>query len=123
LDMMRYAKQVPSVPVGRAMQLGPLVEARRAHPQRPSWAVLFLKAYGIVCEGHPPLRRALMTVPRLRLYEHPFSIAALAMEREHRGEPCVVVGLFRAPERQSIAELQRALDEYRTWPMDRVGFF
>ncbi|QDV37010.1 2-oxo acid dehydrogenase subunit E2 [Tautonia plasticadhaerens] len=123
LDMMHFARQVPSVPVGRAMRLGPLAEARRSHPIRPSWPVLFLKAYGLVCDADPGLRRALLTVPRLRLYEHPYSIAALAMEREHEGEPCICVGLFRAPERQSISELQEALDEYRSWPLERVGFF
>ncbi|RUL89417.1 hypothetical protein [Tautonia sociabilis] len=123
LDMMHFARQVPSVPVGRAMRLGPLAEARAGHPIRPSWSVLFLKAFGMVCEAHPELKRALLTVPVPRLYEHPYSIAALAMEREHEGEPCVVVGLFRAPERQSIAELQKALDEYRSLPLDRVGFF
>ncbi|MEW4567050.1 hypothetical protein AB1L88_04215 [Tautonia sp. JC769] len=123
LDMMHYASKVPSVPVGRTMNLGPLAEARRSHPLRPSWAVLFLKGFGIVCEAHPPLRHALLSVPNLRLYEHPFSIASLAMEREHDGEPVIVVGLFRAPERQSIAELQKSLDEYRTWPIEKVGFF
>jgi hypothetical protein len=123
LDMMHYASKVPSVPVGLSMNLGPLAEARRSHPLRPSWAVLFLKGFGIVCDAHPPLRRALLSVPHLRLYEHPFSIASLAMEREHEGEPVIVVGLFRAPERQSIAELQKSLDEYRTWPIEKVGFF
>jgi hypothetical protein len=123
LDLMHFARQVPSVPVGRLMRLGPLAEARRSHPSRPSWSVLFLKAYGIVCEADPRLRRALLTVPRLRLYEHPFSVASLAIERQFEGEPCICVGLFRAPERQSIAELQQALDEYRSWPLEQVGFF
>lgn len=123
LDMMHYARQVPSIPVGRAMRLGPLAEARAACPLRPSWPLLFLKAYGLVAEANPPLRRALLTVPRLRLYEHPFSVASLAMEREYEGEPCIFVGLFRAPERQSIAELQKALDEYRDWPIERLGFY
>lgn len=123
LDMMHFAKQVPSVPVGRTMDLGALAEARKRHPLRPSWAVLFLKAFGIVCESQPSLRRALLTVPNLRMYEHPFSIASLAMEREYQGEPVIVVGLFRGPERQSISELQKSLDEYRTWPIEKVGFF
>ena len=123
LDLMHYARQVPSVPVGRLMNLGPLVEARAGHPSRPSWSVLFLRAYGIVCEAHPALRRALLTFPTLRLYEHPYSIASMAFERQYRGEPGIFVGLFRAPERQSIAELQAAMTEYRDAPLESIGFF
>ena len=123
LDLMHHARQVPSVPVGRAMDLGPLVEARAGHPLRPSWAVLFLKAYGIVCAEHPALRRALLSFPTLRLYEHPHSIASMAFERHYRGEPGIFVGLFRAPELQTIGELQAAMAEYRDAPIESVGFF
>jgi len=123
LDMMHFARQRPTVPVGRVMDLGEVAEARARHPLRPAWPVVFLKAFGLVAQEHPELRRALLTFPSVRLYEHPFSVGALALERELEGEPGVFVGLFRAPEFQTLEQLQRSLLEYKTWPIADLGFY
>lgn len=122
-DLVHFAGRIPSVPVSRMMDLGPLIEARRANPHRPSWSVLFMKAYGMVAAANPPLRRALMTFPNLRLYEHPGSICAMAVERIHHGEEGIFVGLFRAPECQTLAELDAALQWYKTTPVEEIGLF
>jgi len=127
IDLVHFARQVPSVPVSRVMDLSPLAAARVSHPSRPSWSVLFMKAYALVAAAHPPLRRALLTFPWLRLYEHPQTICALALERQFEGdeglEEGIFVGLFRAPEEQSISQLQEALDWYKGEPLEKVGFF
>ena len=122
-DLVHFARKVPSVPVSRMMDLGELIAPREAHPSRPSWSVLFMKAFAIVAAEHPPLRRALMTFPYIRLYEHPESICAMAIERQHEGEDGIFVGLFRAPECQSLAELDAALTWYKSTPLDQVGLF
>lgn len=122
-DLVHFARKVPSVPVSRVMNVGELAELRRRHPTRPSWALLFMKAYAVVAREQPRLRRALLTFPHERLYEHPQSICSLAMEREFEGEEGIFVGLFRAPERQSLEELQEALDFYKKTPLREVGFF
>ena len=123
IDLVHFAKQVPSVPVSRQMDVGPLLGPRVAHPLRPSWAVLFMKAYSLVAAANPPLRRALLTFPWLRLYEHPQSICALAMERTYLDEEGIFVGIFRAPEEQSIRQLHEALVRYKNDPLDKIGFF
>ena len=123
LDLVHFARQVPSVPVSRQMDLGPLQAARAEHPARPSWALLFMKAYARVADEHPQLRRALLTFPWIRLYEHPTSLCALAIERSHDGEDGIFVGLFRTPDRQSLAELQEGLRFYKDTPVEQVGFF
>lgn len=122
-DLLHYAKAIPTVPVSRVMDLGPLIPARREHPVRPSWSLLFMKAFGLVATEHPSLRRAWIGFPTPRLYEHPQSVCALAMEREYQGESGVFVGLFRAPECQSLAELQHWLDWYKETPLEELGFF
>jgi hypothetical protein len=122
-DLVHFARKVPSVPVSRMMDLGPLIEPREAHPSRPSWSVLFMKAFGMVAAANPPLRRALLTFPRIRLYEHPGSICAMAIERQYQGEDGIFVGLFRAPECQSLAELDESLTWYKTTPLEQVGLF
>ena len=123
MDLVHFARRVPTVPVARIVDLGPLRAARADHPARPSWALLFMKAYGLVAAANPPLRRAFLSVPTARLYEHPQSVCALAVEREHDGEPGIFVGLFRAPECQTLAELQAALDFYKHEPLKSVGSF
>jgi len=122
-DLIHYARQVPSVPVSRPMNVAPLVDARAAHRARPSWSVLFMKAYSLVSVEYPPLRRALLEFPWPRLYEHPQTNCALAFEREHDGEEGIFIGLFRAPELQTLDMLQEAVDFYKQQPLAQVGFF
>lgn len=123
IDMVHFAGRIPTVPVGRQMDVGALSSAREAHPSRPSWAVLFMKAYGLVAAENPPLRRSLLTFPWMRLYEHPQNLCALAVERRYRDEEGIFIGLFRAPERQSLAELQEALNFYKFTDLEKVGYF
>jgi hypothetical protein len=122
-DLLHYARQVPSVPVARVMDVGPLIEARRRHPLRPSWAALFMRAYGMICAEHPPLRRAYLRFPWPRLYEHPISVCALAVEREHEGEEGIFVGLFRGPDNPTLGDLQAAVDWYKNSPPNEIGFY
>ena len=82
-----------------------------------------MKAYALVGEQHPPLRRALLEFPWPRIYEHPWMNCALAIERSFQGDDGVFVGLFRAPEKQSIAQLQEALRFYKNQPLERVGVY
>lgn len=122
-DLVHFARRLPLVPVGRTMDLGTLIPLRLTHPVRPSWAVVMMKAYAVVAADHPPLRRALLTFPRTRLYEHPSSTCALALERTYEGEDGIFVGLFRAPECQTLVALQEALLLYKNEPLEQIGFF
>jgi hypothetical protein len=122
-DMVHYARRIPTIPVARVINVGELAQPRQVHSVRPSWSVLFMKAYALVAAEHPPLRRALLTFPWCRLYEHSISLCSLAVERKFQGEEGIFVGLFRAPEKQSLQELQRALAFYKTQPLESIGFF
>lgn len=123
IDLVHFARQVPSTPVSRTLNVSALRRPRIEHPSRPSWAVLFMKAYALVGADHPPLRRSLLKFPWSRLYEHPWMNCALAIERAHEGEPGVFVSLFRAPELQTIDQLQDALTWYKHQPLDTVGLY
>jgi len=123
IDLVHFARQIPSTPVSRAINVSLLFDPRAAHPARPSWAVLFMKAYALVGADHPPLRRALLDFPWPRLYEHPWMNCALAIERSFQDEQGVFVGLFRAPERQSLGQLQEALEFYKNQPVETVGVY
>src|ERR1700677_4078493 len=80
-DLMHAARQVPSIPVQRCMRLGAVVEARGGAVPRPSWPVIFAKAFAIVAADLPELRRSYLALPWARLYEHPISVASVAVEK------------------------------------------
>lgn len=122
-DLVYFARRVPSVPVSRTIDVGPLIVPRRAHPAKPSWATLFMKAYALVCIENPPLRRAMLTWPTNRIYEHPQTNCSLAVERLLEGEEGVFVGLFRAPEAQSLGQIQGSVNQYKDDPLDSIGYF
>jgi hypothetical protein len=48
---------------------------------------------------------------------------ALAIERTYRGEEGVFVGIFRAPEYQSLGQLQQAVAWYKNESLEKVGFY
>lgn len=123
MDMMHEARQVPSIPVQRIIDLKDLVEIRSLTQPRVSWFVIFMKAFSIVARENPQLRRSLISWPFSRFYEHPHSNCSLAVEREYEGENCLFFTQFRAPECQSLRELQSALDRYKTAPIESIGLY
>lgn len=122
-DLVHFAKRNPTVPVTRSFDVSELIPARRNHPARPSWSLLFMKAFALVGRDNPVLRQAYLTFPRPHVYEHPQSVCSLALERSYQGTESVFVGLFRAPEAQSLTELQKSLDWYKETPLEEIGFY
>ncbi|WP_205678751.1 hypothetical protein [Aquisphaera insulae] len=122
-DLVHFAHKVPSAPVSRTFDVSALMGPRSRHPRRPSWACLFMKAYALVGADNPPLRRSYLEFPWPRLYEHPWMNCALAIERVYQGEEGVFVGIFRAPERQSLVQIADALAWYKNEPLERIGFY
>ncbi len=122
-DLVYFARQIPSAPVSRSFDVTRLMTARASHSARPSWACLFMKAYAMVGAENAPLRRSLLQFPWPRLYEHPWMNCALAIERSYEGEEGVFVGIFRAPEHQSLDQLQQAVAWYKNEALEKVGFY
>jgi hypothetical protein len=122
-DLLHFARQVPSVPVQRRMALRPVVEARRNCLERPSWVALFAKAFSLVAAETPPLRQAYLKFPWPHLYEAPFSVATVAIEREYQGEPAVFFAQIRSPDEQSLPALHGHLHRYKSTPLAQVSGF
>jgi hypothetical protein len=122
-DLVHFAHKVPSAPVSRSFDVSSLFDPRANHPSRPSWACLFMRAYALVGAKHAPLRRAYLEFPWPRIYEHPWMNCSLAIERDYRGEASVFVGIFRAPEQQSLSQLHQALTWYKHEALEKVGFY
>jgi hypothetical protein len=122
-DYLHFARQIPSVPVQRRMRLGEVVAARAASALRPSWCAIFTKAYGFVTAARPELRRAYMSFPRPRLYEHPINVASVAIERRFGDEDAVFFAHIRQPETLSLAEIDVRLRRFKEQPLETFGDF
>jgi hypothetical protein len=122
-DLLHFAHQVPTVPVQRRMDLAAVVAARAASRTRVSWCSIFTQAYARVAARMPELRRAYLTFPRPHLYEHPFSVASVAVERQHQGENAVLFGRLTCPEKETLQALDADLHRYKTESIDRIHVF
>lgn len=122
-DLVHFARQVPTVPVQRRMNIGPLLSAREQSLSRPSWCALFTKAYAMVAAARPELRRAYLTIPWPQLYEHPTSIASVAIERRLGDEDAVLFVQIRGVENHSVEQLDEYLKDCKTRPVQAIGTF
>jgi hypothetical protein len=120
VDLLHFSKQVPAVTADRRMDLSALIATRRASASRPSWAVLFTKAYSLVCRDYPPLRRSYLKFPWPRLYEHPHNVVALNVERRLPTEDIVVFCLIRSPENRSLEELDALVRRHKEGPVEEL---
>src|SRR6516225_7971504 len=117
IDFLYFANKIPIVPVQRRMALGALVEARKANPHRPPWTALFLKAYAVLAQETPELRRVYIGMPRPHLYEYPSSVGMVAFERKTPGGAEVFAGRIKDPARRSLAELAEILRRFNETPL------
>jgi hypothetical protein len=122
-DLLHFASKVPTVPVQRRMNVTRVREARSALADPICWCAIFAKAYGLTAAEFPELRRAYLPFPWARLYEHPFSVASLAVEREYQGEKAVFFAHVRGPEKHSLRDLADRISLLKEAPLERFGLF
>lgn len=123
LELLHHARKVPSLPLAQTMHVPALVTARQAARPRPSWTAIFLRAYALVARAQPALRRAYLPYPWPHLYEHPESICTLPIERDWDGEAVVLGAKVRAPEGQSLVDIDGHLRQVREEPVLSVSSF
>jgi hypothetical protein len=122
-DLMRLADGIPNVAVVRRANLGPVVSARSANAERPPWPAIFTKAFAIVADDFPVLRRAYMKYPTPHFYEYISSVAALTVERDFEGEPTVFLGTIKNPSTLQLAEIARRVRFYAEAPVTEIKDF
>lgn len=122
-DMLYFAKQVPLCAQQRTMHLAPVAAARARCTPRPGWCALFTKAYALVAARRPPLRRAYMPWPWAHFYEHPYSIASVALERQWQEEEAVFFTHIRGPENQTLAFIEQYLRRCKDDPVETIPVY
>jgi len=123
IDLLYFARGIPTVPVQKRMALGPLIAARAACKERPRWTAIFTKAYALMARDVPEFRRAYVKLPWPHLYEYPRSNATIIIEREYRGEPALFSISVKEPAEQSLREIGRQLEQAATAPVEAIKDF
>jgi hypothetical protein len=120
IDLLHFSRKIPSIPVQRQLDLGSTLTARKKLTQAPSWVVIFSKAYAIVCEEFPALRRSYLAMPWAHLYEHPNSLASIAIEKVDDGEPVVAFLRLGGLVDSSLTDLDLCLRQAREAPIEHL---
>jgi hypothetical protein len=120
---MHFAHRVPTVPVQRRMNLAAVAAARKQAEPRPSWCAIFTKAFAFAALARPELRRAYLSFPWQHLYEHPISVASIAIERQIDDEDAVLFVPIRRPEARGLLEIDSKLKHYKELPVEKVTQF
>jgi len=120
IDLLYFARGLPTVPVQKHISVAQLAAARAACSERPRWTAIFTKAYGLVAEEFPELRRAYVKFPWPHLYEYPQSRATVMVERDYHGEPAVWPIAVRDPARLTLQEIASLLRHAAIAPVEEV---
>ena len=122
-DLMHFASRVPSVPAERRMNLSPMVAARQRCTPRPSWSAIFTKAYALVAQEFPELRRIFFGLPWQRCVEFAHSTASVAVEIQYDGEPAVFPCVIDDPASLPLAAISDTIREVAQAPADNIAMF
>ncbi|HJZ93099.1 MAG TPA: hypothetical protein VKE40_19640 [Gemmataceae bacterium] len=122
-DLLYFAAGVPTAPVQRRMNLQPLIDSLAFHPERPSWTAIFTKAYAIVANEFPDVRRAYLKLPWPQLYEYPASIASVAFDRDFDGEKAVLIGRVKDPATTALSDLDQKFKVFLEAPLAEMKDF
>ena len=122
-DLMRVSRSVPAVTIERRFDLAAVAAARQCCVPRPSWPVIFAKAFALVARSIPELRRSYMKFPWPHLYEHPYSLAVINVARQLRGEDIVAQCIIRRTESRSLADLDGIVRHYQSEPVEQLRWY
>jgi hypothetical protein len=122
-DLLACARGVPLCTTERVLSLAAVAAARAAALPRLGWCAVFTKAYGLVARARPELRQAYIPLPWPHLYEHPESVASVAVERRYRGEDAVFFAQVRGPENQALPAIEGHLRRCKEAPIEDIALF
>jgi hypothetical protein len=105
------------------MSLAPLVTARAECRQKVPWVAIFTKAYAMVAQEFPELRRTYIKIPWHMLYEYPTSRALIMVERDYNGEPTVLPVSIKDPARESLHYITGQIEQARHAPVEQLKNF
>lgn len=82
--------------------------------------MLFVKAYAVVAARYPQLRQIYLRWPWPHVYEHPFSVATVAISRRLADDDWLFFAVLERPEGKSLEVLQSAVTRYQSAPVEQA---
>jgi hypothetical protein len=122
-DLVHCAQSAPLMTLEHRMGLAAVAKARDKTVGRPGWCALFTRAFALVAARRPELRRAYVPLPRPHFYEHPSSVAAVAVACPIGDEEGVFFVHVRAPEIQTVRAIDSYLRRCKERPLEDVALF
>ena len=123
VELLHHAQKVPLLSTGRKINVAELDGLRAAAEPHLTWTPLFIKAYALTAQQHPELRSAYIKYPWPRLYIHPYTIAAVLVEREWEGAIVTLAAKLRAPEEMPLTLIATHLQSFQNDPVLEVSPF
>jgi hypothetical protein len=120
-DLIYFGKKSHTVGINATLNVAALAKERRQHSPPIGWAALMVKAMALVCRDTPALRRAFLPFPWAHLYQHPYTVASIVIERGWRGESGVFFDQIHRPETLSLQEIDQQIRGMKFAPVERVG--
>ena len=128
LDLLYFAKRIPTVPVQKRMSLAPLVTARAECRQRVRWVAIFTKAYAIVVpspgdSGATPRLHQNSVADMLYEYPGPAERAHHVVERDYYSEPVLLPVAIKDPAQESLHHITGQIEQARHAPLEQLNHF
>jgi hypothetical protein len=120
-DLAHLAAGIPAATVRRTLAIGEVANARSLAAPRPSWLSVFTKALAFVGGAHPELRQVYMPWPLPYVYEHPFAVAAVALEREFDEEMPAMWARVSRPAQSGLQQLHSKLRRFKEDDPEKLG--
>lgn len=104
-DLLHLVQGCPSTPLTRSFPIAEVNAARQWAEPSPSWSAILLKAVALVSQSHSCLRQQYVSFPWPHLYEHPSTMAHIAVTRQEGDASILFPMIVPKPENLSIQEL------------------
>lgn len=121
-DLMRASAGMPFVAVRRTLSIGRLAAARKGLRNRPAWAVIFAKAFAILAQDQPILRRIYLKWPLPHFYEFPETLAMIVVAPDATPDG-VLLFPVKAPNLTSLPAADAGVRKAKTQPIKTTAFF
>jgi hypothetical protein len=122
VDLMRASAGVPFVAVRRTLSIERLAGARKGLSNRPAWAVIFAKAFAILAQEQPILRRAYLKWLWPHFYEFPQTVAMIVIAPDAAPDG-VLLYPIKAPDLTALAEADARVRKAKTQSIEATPFF
>jgi hypothetical protein len=122
-EIVHFGQKSHVVGCNWTINVAPVVAARKQQQPPVSWVAIWVRAMALTGRQWPVLRTCYLPYPWPRMYVHPFTVAALVVERQWRDTSAVFLDTIKNPEALSIPEIDETFRSLRELPVESVGAF